>query len=317
MARKPRIHYPGALYHLIVKGNAGNPIFFDDVDRCRFCFLLQEGIERFGHRIHAFSLLSNHVHMAIQVRDIPLSRIVQNFSFRHSQWINRRTEQSGHVFQGRYKARNVDGDTYLRELVRYIDLNPVKAGIALTPDDHFWGSHRSYAGNTHIPWLTTDWVLSLYGDDANTARIRYKKFVYEGMRNEPESEVFDMGYGRFLGDDEFIEEASRKAHEVRLSPVHVDDVITCVCEMYELTVDLISSGGGNRRLSEARAMAAWGVRELSEETLISLSKRVNRDVSTLSAAATKIAGKAESDVNTRKKMEELKSLIRKSQNTKA
>ena len=71
MARKPRVHYPGALYHVILRGNAGQIIFDDDQDRTRFYLLIQEGIERFGHRIHAFCLMKNHVHLAIQVGEYP------------------------------------------------------------------------------------------------------------------------------------------------------------------------------------------------------------------------------------------------------
>jgi REP element-mobilizing transposase RayT len=76
MARKPRIHYPGAFYHVILRGNAGNPVFFEDHDRSRFFLLVQEGVERFRHRIHAYCLMTNHIHLIIQVKEIPLSRII-------------------------------------------------------------------------------------------------------------------------------------------------------------------------------------------------------------------------------------------------
>jgi putative transposase len=100
MARKPRIAYPGALYHVILRGNDGQTIFFDDKDRTRFYLLLQEGIERFGHRVHGFCLMTNHVHLAIQMGEIPLSRILQNLSFRYTRWVNWRQKRSGHLFQG-------------------------------------------------------------------------------------------------------------------------------------------------------------------------------------------------------------------------
>jgi len=78
MARKPRIHLPGGVYHVILRGNSGQDIFASDDDRCHFLLLLQEGVARFGHRIHAFCLMSNHVHLAVQVAEIPLSGIMQN-----------------------------------------------------------------------------------------------------------------------------------------------------------------------------------------------------------------------------------------------
>ena len=165
MARKPRLLYPGALYHAILRGNNGQTIFFDHKDRTRFCLLLQEGIERFGHRIHAFCLMTNHVHLAIQMGGIPLSRIMQNLSFRYTRWANWRQKRSGHLFQGRYKAVLVDADSYLEELTRYIHLNPVRAGIVKEPEDYPWSGHRAYLGLEMIPWLTTDWVLSQFSGE--------------------------------------------------------------------------------------------------------------------------------------------------------
>lgn len=76
MPRKPRIHFPGAVYHVILRGNAGQDVFFDVADRTRLYLFLQQGVERFGHRIHAFCLMTNHIHLAIQVGEIPLSRIM-------------------------------------------------------------------------------------------------------------------------------------------------------------------------------------------------------------------------------------------------
>ena len=84
MARKPRIHYPGAFYHVILRGNGGQDIFFSKNDRTKFYLLLQEGIERFGHRIHAFCLMTNHIHLVIQIGDIPLSKIMQNVTPLHT-----------------------------------------------------------------------------------------------------------------------------------------------------------------------------------------------------------------------------------------
>jgi REP element-mobilizing transposase RayT len=109
MARKPRLHYPGAFYHVILRGNFRQDTFL---------------VERYRYRIHAFCLMSNHVHLAIQVGVVPLSRIMQNFCFRYTRWLNQQQERVGHLFQGRYKAVLLDADSYLLELTRYIHLNP-------------------------------------------------------------------------------------------------------------------------------------------------------------------------------------------------
>jgi len=83
MARKPRLHVPGGVYHVMLRGNAGQDIFFSDGDRAVFYLLVQEGIERFGHRVHGFCLMRNHVHLLIQMAQVPLSRAMQNLAFRY------------------------------------------------------------------------------------------------------------------------------------------------------------------------------------------------------------------------------------------
>src|ERR671930_1192258 len=138
MPRKPRIHYPGALYHVIMRGNAGCPIFLNDRGWEHFCDLIGQGVEGFGHRIHAFCLMSNHVHLLVQVGEIPLSRIIHNLTLRYTAWLNRRHSRIGHLFHGRYKALLVDADNYLLELVRYIHLNPVRAAMTELPDEYRW-----------------------------------------------------------------------------------------------------------------------------------------------------------------------------------
>ena len=84
MARKPRVHRPGALYHVMLRGNGGQEIFFSQEDRFRFYLLIQEGIERYGHRVHAFCLMTTHTHLAIEVGEIGLSKIIQNLAFRYT-----------------------------------------------------------------------------------------------------------------------------------------------------------------------------------------------------------------------------------------
>jgi len=214
MARKPRLHYPGACYHVILRGNAGQDIFFDKQNRSRFFFLLQEGVERYRHRIHAYCLMQNHIHLVIQVRDVPLSRIIQNLSFRYTRYINRRKSQVGHLFQGRYKALLIDADRYLLELVRYIHNNPVRAGVVKVADEYIWSSHPIYSGNVSVPWMTTDWVLSQFAKQKGRAIKLYRDFVLAGKK-EGHKKEFHQGKreGRILGEDRFAEEALLKASQ--------------------------------------------------------------------------------------------------------
>ena len=298
MARKPRVHYTGALYHVIVRGNGGQAIFFAEKDRTRFYFLVQEGIERFGHRIHAFCLMSNHVHLAIQVGEVSLSRILQNLSFRYTRWVNWRQGRSGHLFQGRYKAVLVDADAYLQELTRYIHLNPVRAGIVKEPEDYPWSGHRAYLGFETISWLTTDWVLSQFSRRLGVARRTYERFVLEGKgeRRQKEYHTGSALDSRILGDDTFVDRVLGQKKGMRRPRVGLGGLIKVLCQHYSIDERELRIPGKGRRLSEVRGMAAWLVLELGISTLTELGELTGRDVTTLSSAAKRLEIQARNDL---------------------
>ena len=312
MARKPRVHYPAALYHVIMRGNARQDIFFDDEDRCRFYLLLQEGIERYGHRIHAFCLMTNHVHLAIQVGEVPLSRIMQNLTFRYTRWVNWRQNRSGHLFQGRFKAILVDADSYLLELTRYIHLNPVRAGMVQSPEEYPWGGHRAYLGKDTIPWLTTDLVLSQFAGTKAQARRQYGEFVAQG-KGEGHRQEYHSGAdsdSRILGSDTFIGDVLAQAEARPKQRIGLDDIIMPVCRKYGIEGKEMKAPGKYRNLSAARGMAAWLILETSGATLAELSRYSGRDVSTLSTAAKSLQIRAKSDHGLAECMKELLASVR-------
>jgi REP element-mobilizing transposase RayT len=306
MARKPRVHYPGALYHVILRGNSGQTIFFDDNDRTRFYLLIQEGVERFGHRIHAFCLMTNHVHLAIQIADISLSRILQNLSFRYTRWVNWRQGKTGHLFQGRYKAVLIDADTYLQELTRYIHLNPVRAGMVRETEKYPWSSYRAYLGLETIPWLTTDWVLSQFSKRLSVARRAYMRFIQEG-KGGGHQEEYHRGSdtdSRILGDDTFIGRVLDEKQMKQRQKVSLDKIMVEVCRYLSLKEKDLGGVGKDRRLSEVRGIAAWLVLELGVCTLGELGKRTGRDVSTLSSAARRLQIRSKTDLKLAERMKE-------------
>ncbi len=289
MARKPRLHYIGALYHVMVRGNGGQDIFADDEDRSRFYLLLQEGVEKFGHRIHAFCLMGNHVHLAVQVGEKPLSRIMQHLCFRYTQWVNHRQKRVGHLFQGRYKAIVVDADAYLAELVRYIHLNPVRAKLVKDPEKYRWSGHRTYMGQEPLLWLTTEWVLSQFGRRLKNSRARYGEFVHLGIKEGHRQEFHEgTSGGRLLGDDSFVERAYEKSEQCEEKSETLDEIIERVGKEYGLSEAEMSAPGRQRDRAEARAMIACLVREAPGLSLTELGRRMKRDVSTLSLAADRI-----------------------------
>lgn len=287
MPRSPRYHAPGAVHHVMIRGNQGRPVFFSDEDRCRCCLLLQEGIERFGHRIHAFCLMTNHIHLAIQEGDESLSKAIQNFSFRYAQRVNRIRKEVGHVFQGRFKAVRVDSQRYLLQLVRYIHLNPVRAGMVLKPEEYKWSGHNAYTGKDPLVWLERDYVLSNLSNERLEAIKQYNEFIYAGIGVDPEVD-FQMGnQSGILGDDSFIKkvlkEADSKKHEGH--KLTVSELIKELCSRYNLSSHELASSSKLRELSHVRGMLAFLVRRSTNLTLVDLAKILNRDAAGLSHLA--------------------------------
>ena len=311
MARKPRIHCPGAFYHVILRGNAQQDIFFDDEDRYRFYLLIQEGIERFGHRVHAFICMTNHIHLVIQVGNIPLSRIMQNLSFRYTRWVNWRQHRSGHLFQGRYKAVMIEADEYLLQLVGYLHLNPVRTGMVNKPDDYPWSSQRAYIGREIIPWLTTEIVLAQFADNQATARRLFGTFVNDRI-NEGHREEFHRGCGsdaRVLGEELFVEKMLSLSEGAPLKKPSLDTIIQAVSNLYNLQPGELAATGQGVKIAGARGMAAWATQELSDASLADLARRLGRDATTLSSSVRRLMMRSNRDERLVLEQARLKELV--------
>jgi putative transposase len=305
MARKPRLHIPDGFYHAILRGNAGEPVFFNEEDRYRFYLLLQEGVERYGHRIHAFCLMTNHIHLVVQVADVPLSKIMQNVSFRYTRWINWRQKRTGHLFQGRHKAFLIDSDEYLQQLVRYVHLNPVRVGLVRKPEEYRWSSHRTYLGTELLPWLTADFTLGQFSGKIDKARHGFAAFVVAGMKegHRPEFHGQGMADSRCIGADCFVERALEKAGVNQLRAVSIQELVAAVCDCYGIEETRIRAGG--RLSAEARGVAAFLALKVPGCSLERLVALTGRDASTLSSAAKRVAARAVAEEGLACKISEL------------
>lgn len=204
MSRPLRIAFPGALYHVTSGGDRREVIFEDDEDRRLFLGTLAQVIERFNWTCHAWCLMDNHYHLLVETPDGNLSAGMRQLNGVFTQASNRRHGRVGHLFQGRFKAILVDGNAYLLELLRYVVLNPVRAGMVKDPAAWPWSSYRACAGHEPAPpWLAVDGALALFGTRRGPARARYVKFVAEGV-NAP-SPWLNLKGQVYLGDDAFVE----------------------------------------------------------------------------------------------------------------
>ena len=293
MARKPRLHARGGLYHVMLSGNGGQDIFFDEKDRHRFYSLLQQGIARYGHRIHGFCLMTNHVHLAVQLNEEPLAKIMQNLAFRYTRWVNRKQKRIGHLFQGRYQAILVDQDAYLLELVRYLHLNPVRAKLVRRPEAYPWSGHRAYLGKETLPWLTTEWVLGQFGARLGIGRKRYEAFVREGQGLGRREEFHRGGDDdrRLLGSDRFTQRVLNKP-ATPIKRITLDELIRTVRRDYGVSEAQLAAPDRNRLNSEARCAIGWLAQKSGQVSLTEVGKRFGRDVATLSRGVEQLRAKA-------------------------
>jgi REP element-mobilizing transposase RayT len=181
MPREPRIHYPGAVYHVISRGNNRQEIFNSVIDYKRFLTILKTVKGKVPFLLYAYCLMPNHIHFLLQVEEHPLSNIMQRLLTAYALRFNKTYKRQGHLFQGRYHTILCNKDSYLLELVRYIHLNPVRAGLVKNPTDWKWSGHNGYVGRYDDALLEATSVLSQIGRTSQTARSNYLQFLKDGL----------------------------------------------------------------------------------------------------------------------------------------
>jgi len=218
MPRPKRIHYEGAVYHVTSRGNERRKIVIDDTDRWMFVRLLGEMVEENRVICHAWVLMDNHYHLMLETPEANLSTAMKHLNSLYTQRFNRKHHRVGHLFQGRYKALVVEKDTYLKELCRYLVLNPVRARMVRHPQEWKWSSYRATAGmEKPEKWLEVGWILGQFGKERKRAQLVYRQFVEEGMgkKSSPWEELFSRVY---LGSEKFL----NHVHEVGKRHQHLD-----------------------------------------------------------------------------------------------
>ena len=203
MSRPLRIEFPDALYHVTVRGDRREDIFEDDQDRQQFLLVLGQVVVRFNWLCLAWCLMDNHYHLLIQTPDANLSKGMRQLNGVYTQFSNRRHQRAGHLFQGRFKAILVDSDAYLLELLRYVVLNPVRAGMVNNAADWVWSSYRQSVGlEPAASWLSVAALLSQFAGQRELAQQHYARFVAEGIGIVSPWE--NLKGQIFLGDEQFI-----------------------------------------------------------------------------------------------------------------
>lgn len=283
MPRNARIDMPGLLQHVIVRGIEKRPVFLDDQDREEFlsrCSLL---LKETSTDCFAWALLNSHFHLLLQPQFVKLAHFMRRLLTGYAVVFNLRHGRAGHLFQNRYKSIVCDSDAYLLELVRYIHLNPVRAGIVAKLDDlatYPWCGHGELLGKGSRKLINEDDVLLHFAQRRPAARKRYKQFIADGLATPSKiklsaggkrtSQAFDPGLGndvlyddRILGGGCFVERVLATAECVADAPgLSLADLIGRVAEYFQIEQVRLSKPSKERDLARAKAAICYmAVRE--------------------------------------------------------
>ncbi len=214
MPRAPRIWFPGAVYHIIQRGNGLQNVFREDSD-CRWFLKTVEEVKKEGaFRVYLYALMGSHYHMTIEATERHISAIMHAINGTYAIRFNKKYQRAGHLFQGRFKGILVDKDSYLLELSRYIHLNPVKAGLAKRPEDYKWSSYGVYMYEKEDSLVDSEVILSQFGGAFQGENGRYSDFVNEKLERIKEEKDWLKAHirrQRFLGEKGFIEKTTKGA----------------------------------------------------------------------------------------------------------
>jgi REP element-mobilizing transposase RayT len=296
MPRESRLDAPGALHHIIARGIERKAIFRDDRDRDDFLERLGRNLEESRTPCYAWSLLPNHFHLLLRTGATPISMVMRRVLTGYAIDYNQRHHRHGHLFQNRFKSILCQEDRYLLELVRYIHLNPLRAGIIENLKSlgrYSYCGHSRVLGKCGSNWQDTDYILGLFGKTTSTARRRYLEFVVEGVSQGRRPDLiggglirslggwsavkalqkmgtYQKGDERILGDGEFVERALAQAEEtlerkyqLKVQGYDLGKVVDRVAELTGLEASEVLASGKYKKVLAARSILCfWAVREL-------------------------------------------------------
>jgi REP element-mobilizing transposase RayT len=251
MPRKSRIDTPGALHHVIVRGIERRKIFRSDFDRKNFIKRLTELIPETKTDCFAWAFMSNHVHLLLRTGLIPVSVFMSRLLTGYAGWFNKKYRRHGQLFQNRYKSVLCQEEIYLKELVRYIHLNPLRAGIVSDLkelDKYPWCGHHILMKSPEKTWQNTDYIYGIFSENKREAKKIYREFVKKGISQGKRPDLTGGGLLRSSGGWTGLKE-SRKAG-IRLkgderilgNSDFVDDVLKASEESFEQRYKLKSRG---------------------------------------------------------------------------
>lgn len=304
MARKPRVEFAGAFYHVIARGNHRQGIFRDAADRIAYLDRFERYRQRYGCTVYAYVLMTNHVHLLLETPETPVSKLMHGLQFTYTQYYNRRHHLTGHLFQGRYKAILCDREAYLLELVRYLHLNPARLRQPVDPWQYPWSSHHAYLGEPSLVKIETALVLSQFGRQVGRARQAYIRFLEDGLALGHAGKYYQTVDQRFLGDERFIKKVEQRTGasrniKVRPRQVPFPRLLETIAQAHGVAPEVLVRPGRQRAWVRARAMLVYLAREWSGLRAKEVGQRLHRDPSVISRLYALYAANREEEAETR------------------
>ncbi len=315
MARKPRIEFPNALYHIFARGNRRLRIFLKPEDYQEYLKLLFQYKNRDGFQLYAYALMSNHLHLLIETGPIALSKTMQGLQQSYTQYFNREYRQVGHLFQGRYKAILCQKDTYLLELIRYIHLNPIRANVAKNLTEYPWTSHGNYIRTDNRRLIDTDFVLQIFDNDKKKARTYYHEYIRDGLKIEDELFVKGTIDTRILGEEDFVQSILKKGNseigaedeQDKTNKIGLNAILKTICKYKNIPLAMIKTKTKIREIVFTRRLFCYLTRAYFGYSLKEIGAFLRLDITTVSNSVKVIrfCAKHEPDLDT-----EIKNLLK-------
>ncbi|MRR15544.1 MAG: transposase [Deltaproteobacteria bacterium] len=218
MPRSARLDAPGVLHHIMIRGIERRKIFRDNDDRNELLARLEKLLPLTGTTCYAWALLPNHAHFLFRTGKVPIATLMRRLLTGYAVYFNHRHKRTGQLFQNRYKSILCQEDAYLTELVRYIHLNPLRAGLVKSLEALH---HYSYCGHGSLlcdikrDWQDTDYVLGYFGKQRSSARKRYDHFVSEGALQGRRDDLMGGGLIRSLGGWSSIKKSHLEGRHIK------------------------------------------------------------------------------------------------------
>ena len=309
LPRPLRVELPGAVYHVIARGNERKAIFRDDLDREVYLERLAQCRSRFQFRVLGYCLMNNHVHLALERGPVALSRTMLALQSFYAQRFNLRHQRVGHLFQGRYKAFLVQDERYLFALLRYIHLNPVRAHLVDRPEAYRWSSDRFYRVGKGLPWLDVEVALEKLAQKREEAVSVYRRLM--ASRDEQTYEDVATYRDAVKGDRPFAYRALAAAGEARRVPSALTPEIFAesVAHAAGLSLEHLRQPGRSVKESRARLTAAYLGRQ-EGFSIARMARCFGREESTFNRGVRRLEDLINRDESVRANVERIASSLR-------